>query len=189
MYGAWQIRPKRATLVAILAGAVMALSSGGCGGGGTETFETPTYPFSFDYPADWKPSRIKEFTYGAGAGERTIAVQLKPPEDQVVVTQYKLAGSVPEGQPANQQEVDRIVNRLAKQSDGVASEAEKVEYGGIPGYRYVIEYDVDGKTLRNDITFLFRDDDEFQINCQSSPANREKVEEGCEKVLSTIQFD
>lgn len=179
--------------IAIAAMMAFALFASGCGGG-DEKFETSTYPFTFEYPEGWKATRNAAFIYGAGAGERSIAVQYQPkagqvPYDQVVVTQYKLPNSLPEGVIANQKEVDRVVRRLAKQSGGTATDARAVTYGGISGYQYVIEYETDGKQLSNTITFLFTGDDEYQINCQSTQQNRDAVEEGCDKVLSTLKFE
>ncbi len=181
---------KQATMVraigALAAAAVLAFAAG-CGG--DEEFETPTYPFSFEYPSGWKAVRNAAFTFGAGAGERSVSAVYKSPNDQVVVTQYKLNTTLPPGVIANQREVDRVVRRLARQSGGTATEARKVEFGGVSGYQYVIDYESGGVPLRNTLTFLFRGDDQFQITCQSSEANREAVDEGCDMVLSTIKFD
>lgn len=175
------------SMALVLVGMVSALAAG-CGG--DESFETPTYPFSFEYPSGWKATRNAAFVYGAGAGERSISVQYKPPLDQVVVTQYKLQKTLPAGVVANQKEIDRIVRRLAKQAGGTATDARAVNYGGIPGYQYAIEYkEPGGKQLRNTITFLFKGNDEFQVNCQSTSENRDTVEEGCDMVLSTLKFE
>lgn len=174
---------------AATAAALLAFVTVAAGCGGPEKFETPTYPFSFEYPSGWKTTRSADFVYGAGAGERSISVQYKPPKDQIVVTQYKLPGTVPPGESANQKEIDRIARRLAKQAGGTTSEARPVTFGGIPGYQYIIEYPDGTTTLRNNVTFLFRGNDEFQIICQSSPENRDTVEEGCDQVLSTIKFE
>jgi hypothetical protein len=168
-----------------MAAALALAVAAGCGG--DEQFETPTYPFSFEYPSGWKAARNAAFTFGAG--ERSVSVIYKLPNDQVVVTQYKLNTTLPPGVIANQREVDRVVRRLAKQSGGTATEARKVEFGGISGYQYVIDYQSGGVPLRNTLTFLFRGDDQFQITCQSSEANREEVDKGCDMVLSTIKFE
>lgn len=184
----WSSRSRRAGQGIALAFA-LAVTGLAAGCGGDEKFETSTYPFSFEYPSGWKATRNAAFVYGAGAGERSIAVVYKAPNDQVVVTQYKLQKTLPPGIVANQREVDRIVRKLAKQSGGKATEARPVNYGGIPGYQYVIEYTTNGQQLQNTITFLFSGDDEFQVNCQSSPENRDVIDEGCDKVLSTLKFE
>lgn len=180
---------KLSTGLAILL--VAAFAAAGCGDDEVETatFETPTYPFSFDYPDGWKVTRNPTFVFGSDEAVRSIGVSLEQPHDQVTITQYKLSEELPEGFNANQDEIDRIVRRLTRQADGTASDSKAVSYGGIPGYQYVVEYPAaDGTELRTTMTFLFRGEDEFLVNCQSSPANREALEAGCNQVLDSLKF-
>lgn len=161
----------------------------GCGGDGEKRFSTPTYPFTFSYPSDWKVTRNASFNYGSSSGKRSLSVALKEPYDQVTITQYKLKRTLKSGENGNQREVDRVVAKLTAQAKGTASDATTVKYGGIPGFQYVVEYPAaDGTELRNTLTFLFEGDDEFQVNCQSSPKYRTELEQGCEKVLDTLKF-
>lgn len=177
-----------AILVAVLAGAAVAAT--GCGGSSDKQFTTPTYPFSFSYPSGWTLSRNAAFSFGSGSGERSLSIALKAPNDQVTLTQYKLRKTLPAGINGNQREVDRVVARLTAQAKGTASDSKMVSYGGIPGYEYVVEYEAPDKTiLRNKLVFLFRGKDEFQVNCQSSPKNREELEKGCQQVLNTLKFN
>lgn len=177
-------------LCAMVVAVLVALPTvAGCGGEGEKTFSTPTYPFSFSYPSDWKLTRNAAFSYGSGAGERSVSVSLKDPYDQVTITQYKLKKTLPEGVNGNQKELDRIVARLTSEAKGASSEAEVVEHGGIPGYQYIVEYSSpDGTLLRNQLVFLFNGDDEYQINCQSTDKNRAELEKGCNLVLDTLAF-
>jgi hypothetical protein len=172
---------------AIVAGALFA----GCGGGGSQSFTTPTYPFSFDYPAGWTLSRGANFTYGSSnSALRSVSVALKEPHDQVTITQYKLRKTLPAGVNGYQPEVDRIVRRLTRQASGDASDAKVVKYGGVPGYQYIVEYPGGNSvTLQNKLTFLFKGKYEFQINCQSSPKNREELNKGCDQILGSLKFN
>lgn len=187
-------RPKRASRrglqAAVIVVAFALLAATGCGGDSEKTFSTPTYPFSFSYPSDWKLTRNAAFNYGSGAGKRSVSVSLKDPYDQVTITQYVLKKTLPEGVNGNRKEVDRIVARLTAEAKGTASDGEIVEYGDIPGYKYVVEYEaLDGTILRNQLVFLFKGKDEFQINCQSTEKNRKELEKGCELVLDTLEFN
>jgi hypothetical protein len=171
---------------AVLGGALL----GGCGGGGSQSFTTPTYPFSFDYPSGWTLSRGANFTYGSNdSAVRSVSAALKEPFDQVTITQYKLKKTLPAGTNGYQPEVDRIVARLTKQAKGSAGDAKVVKYGGVPGYQYVVEYPGGGKTLQNKLTFLFKGQDEFQINCQSAPENRKALNDGCDQILDSLKFN
>ena len=63
-----------------------------------------------------------------------------------------------------------------------------MKYGGQPGYQYVVEYPGgESITLENKLTFLFKGQNEFQINCQSSEKNREALNEGCDQILETLE--
>ena len=184
------IKPARALLAGTLA-AVALVALSGCGGGGSKTFSTPTYPFSFDYPAGWTLNQTASFNYGSSASAlRLLSVALKEPYDQVTIAEYKLKKTLPAGVNGYKPEVDRIVNGLTKQARGSASNAKVVKYGGIPGYQYVVTYPGVGSiTLQNKMTFLFKGENEFQINCQSSPPNRDKLNAGCDQILNSLKFD
>jgi hypothetical protein len=184
-----QSRKYKAFLATITA-AIVALALAGCGGGGSSSFESPTYPFSFNYPSSWTLTRDAAFNYGSGgAGKRSVSAALKEPFDQVTITQYKLKKTLPAGINGNQSEVDRIVQRLVKQAKGSAGDAKVVKYGGIPGYQYLVEYPGGtNQTLQNKLTFLFQGKNEFQINCQSSQENRDDLNKGCDQILGSLKF-
>lgn len=186
-------RPKSvlSRAVALVAITAIALSASSCGGdGGEAQFTTPTYPFSFSYPEGWKVTRNAAFSYGSGAGRRSVSISLKDPYDQVTITQYLLKKAVPPGLNGNRKEVDAVVADLTKQAKGTAGDGEVVKYGGLPGYEYFVEYTApDGTELRNQLVFLFKGKDEFQVNCQSTEKNREELEKGCNLVLDTLEFN
>lgn len=187
---------RRALTFALFALLLTALFATGCGGGDNDeaqsaTFESETYPFSFDYPEGWKLTRNANFTYGSDSGaERAVSVALVNPYDQVTVTQYRLRRAVPAGENGNKRELDKLVAKLTKQSGGTSSEGKVVEVGGLPGYEYVIEFESeDARQLQNRVTFLFEGKDEIQINCQSTEEKRDELLAGCDEILSTFKFD
>lgn len=169
--------------------ALACLALAGCGGENQKQFSALNYPFSFSYPSGWKLTRNASFNYGSGSGERSLSIALKEPFDQVTITQYKLRRKLKPNENGNRREVDRVVAKLTTQANGTASDATTVKYGGTPGYQYVVEYPAaDGTELRNTLTFLFKGEDEFQINCQSSPKHRTDLDKGCEMVLGSLKF-
>lgn len=175
-------------MTATLAILLLAIGLMGCGED-KKDFATPTYPFTFEYPEGWKTTRDVALEFGAPNAERQLAVQLAAPYDQMVISQYKLKKSLPEGIIANQKEIDRIVGSLSKQSGGVASNAERVSVGGLEGYSYVIDFERGNVALRNELIFLFRDRDEFQLTCQSSEKRREQTQKGCDQIKETLKFN
>lgn len=179
-------------LLALLAAAAIAGCGGDDNGGGeAKEFTAATFPFTFDYPDGWTVARDAKFSYGSNdSAVRAVTATYKNPYDQVSITQYKLKKTLPDGVNGYQPEVDKIVKRLTKEAGGQAGDAEVVSYGGIPGYQYVVEYPGgSGETLQNKLTFLFKGKDEFQVNCQSSKANREKLNAGCDQILDSLSFE
>jgi hypothetical protein len=135
-------------------------------------------------------TRGANFSYGSSTeAVRSVSVALKEPYDQVTITQYKLKKTLPKGVNGYKPEVDRIVARLIKQAGGTAGDAKAVNYGGIPGYQYVVKYPGgENIKLENKLTFLFQGQNEFQVSCQSSPEKREELNKGCDQVLGSLKF-
>ncbi len=179
-------------IVLALLTAVLVAGCGSDNGGATKEFTAAAFPFTFDYPAGWTVARDAKFSYGSNASAlRAATATYKSPYDQVSITQYKLKKTLPEGVNGYQPEVDRIVKQLAREAGGTAGDAEVVTYGGIPGYQYVVQYPGGsrGETLQNKLTFLFDGGSEFQVNCQSSKANRVKLNAGCDQILGSLSFE
>jgi hypothetical protein len=176
-------------LPALLACACFSLT--GCGTSGSKEFSSAGYPFTFEYPGAWTLTRSAPPNYGTSAnGLRSVSVALKEPFDQVTITQYKLKKKLPAGVNGNQNEVDRIVKSLSHQAKGTAGDSKAVKYGGLPGYQYVIQYPAgEGVKLNNKLTFLFKAQNEFQINCQSSAKNADELNDGCDEILESLKFN
>ena len=162
----------------------------GCGSG-TKHFSEPSYPFSFDYPGTWTLTHsAAENPTTSVNGLRAVSVALEEPLDQVTITQYVLKKTLPAGVNGNQNEVDRIVKSLTRQAKGSAGDSKPVKFGGLPGYQYTINYPGGkGITLTNKLTFLFKAHNEFQINCQSTPAHMDELNDGCDEILGSLKFD
>lgn len=176
-------------LIVIIFVAIGIAKSGGNNTKPSSNFATPTYPFSFDYPAGWAVSKAAEFTYGSNDAERSVSIVYKSPLDQAAITQYQLNRVLLTDQNGNQKEVDKIVKRLTKQAGGTASDAAVVTYNGVPGYQYTVEYNIGATALRNELTFLFKGDKEYQVTCQSTPQNRTVVEAGCVQILNSFKIN
>jgi len=166
-----------------------AFAFAGCGGS-SKHFDATGYPFSFSYPGTWTLTRSGVAgDASTGTDLKAVSVALKEPFDQVTLNQYKLKKTLPSGVNGNQNEVDRIVKQLTREAKGSAGDGKAVKFGGLPGYQYVVEYPGGGGLqLKNKLTFLFRGQDEFQINCQSSPKNFDAMNKGCDQILESLKF-
>jgi hypothetical protein len=179
---------KRTAFIAVTVVAAYAVS--GCGATGSASFNDEAYPFSFDYPGTWTLSRNVSSDDDIAAQQRkSVSVALKEPYDQVTLTEFKLKKKLPKGENGFRPEVDRIVGNVVKGAKGKAGKAKVVKYGDAPGYQYVITYPGgEGVTLQSQLTFLFRGQYEYLINCQSSPENRDELQDGCDQILDSVQF-
>jgi hypothetical protein len=74
-----------------------------------------------------------------------------------------------------------VISRLA----GRRVSGRRVEYGGLPGYEYVIDVESPAQG-RSRMAVLFDRATEYLINCQSTPSNRGAVEAACRKALQTL---
>jgi len=79
-------------------------------------------------------------------------------------------------------EVDKVIGGLA----GKSVSGHEVEYGGLPGYEYVISVSKPAQG-QSRLAVLFDGNVEYLVNCQSTPDDREKVEKGCRTVLDSIK--
>lgn len=150
------------------------------------SFSSDSYPFSFDYPSNWTLSQSRP----AGADHGTVTVALREPLDQVQLTSFTMKKEIPKGENANQNEVDAIVDRIAKAENGKAGKARAVEYGDANGYQYTLSYPASSSvSLKSRLTMLFSGATQVSINCQSSPENRKELSDGCDKILESIKLD
>jgi hypothetical protein len=162
---------------------------GGCGGGPGE-FRVAAYGYAFDYPGSWTLTRSSAFTPGSATnGEQSVTVALKEPYDQATLARYKLKKTLPAGANGNALEANRVVQRLALRAKGAAEPGKAVKYGGTPGYQFTLAYPAgNGTRLTNQLTLLFRGNDEFQISCQFTTQGRSELLDGCDQILRSLKF-
>ena len=105
------------------------------------------------------------------------------PDNLVIVQRYNLNTAITSENLANfKGEVDKVIGQLA----GHSVSGHEVEYGGLPGYEYVISVSQPAQG-QSRLAVLFDDKVEYLVNCQSTPDQRDKVEKGCRTVLDSIK--
>ncbi len=104
-------------------------------------------------------------------------------DNAVLLLRYDLSEVVDRAQlPDHVPEVDGIVSQFA----GRPTSGTVTDIGGIPAIRYEeIALVDDSRTSR--IVFLFEGNTEYEINCQSNAEGRERINQGCDQVLSTLR--
>lgn len=154
----------------------------GDGGDGNATFEREGFPFTFEYPDSF------EFTEDVTAaqtlgGESDDAVALVSDDDNaIVVERFTLNVEVDE---SNLDQVKQEADQLFQQVDPSA-EAQPGEIAGLPSLSLdaiAVPTPEDGESQ---FTLLFEGDQEYLINCQSTPAGRPEIEGACDLALETL---
>lgn len=151
------------------------------------TFSNEAYPFEFEYPPEWGVSENPSFEFGSGSATSSVAVQYAPPENQIVVSEYKLSRALAPDENAPQEEIQGVVDNLEDQTNGRASRLKVVRYAGAPGYEYTLRFrDESGQRLQSRIVFLFKGQSQIEVNCQSNRDGRDQIEAGCTELLDSL---
>lgn len=149
-------------------------------------FADPRFGFTFRYPRDWSTG---DFSYDAAltAGARpaaSMAVGVDK-DNSVLLTRYNLAKTVTARELRDQLvELDTVITDFA----GRPYVGEATEIGGLPAVRYqpfALRDDPAGRSSR--VVFLFDGTAEYELNCQSTASGRDKMNPGCDQMLSTLR--
>jgi hypothetical protein len=170
--------------VGVVLSIVAAFAVAGCGGsGGDKTFDVDGIGVTFRYSP--KFHRIRNVTFGESAGAQAVTrggVALDK-VNAILVSRYRLRLPIGKDNLARyKDEVDGVISKLA----GKPVSGRQVEYGGLPGYEYVLALRTPAQG-RSRMAVLFDQATEYLLNCQSTPAARKRIEEGCRKAFATLE--
>jgi hypothetical protein len=173
----------RRSAVGLVLLAVAAFAVAGCGASGDKTFEADGIGVTFEYSP--KFHRIRNITFGQSAGAQAVtrAGVALDKVNAIIVSRYRLNVAIDKGNLASYKgEVDRVIGELA----GKRVSGRRVAYGGLPGYEYLIAIKTPAQG-QSRMAVLFDRMTEYLLNCQSTPAKRDRIEEGCRKALGTLE--
>jgi hypothetical protein len=171
-----------AASLGVLAIGAIGLVACGSDDSGPSTFEEDGFPFTFEYPEDFELTEDITFDQSlGGASDEDVSVNLD--EDNGIVLQRVTLN----------QEVDETNLAVAKREfDGLIAQVdpdaqgETGETAGFPSLEYepiALTTPEDGESR---ILFLFEGDQEYVLNCQSTPERREEVDAACEQMRDTL---
>ncbi len=146
------------------------------------TFADDRFGFTFRYPGELREAEVTRAAAGDAPLART-ALGLDS-ENLLAVQKYETSVPVTEGNlPQAVEELNAKVSELSgKPAAGVI-----VVVGGFPGVRYD-QVDVpEPRDGLSRLVFLFDQTTQYQINCQSTPARRIRIDQVCDQVLTTLQ--
>ncbi len=162
-----------------------------CGGGDREgdgasadrTFSDDNFAISFKYPEYLKRGRVTEVAESAG-GEPVAQTALAIDEaNAIFLAKYEVNAEVTDENIATfAPQVDQLVQQLT----GRPVSGQTTRVGGFPAIRYddvALNTPPQGQSR---LVFLFDGAVEYLVNCQSTPEERDAINRGCDRVLTTM---
>lgn len=171
-------------------GVALAVVIAGCGGAsesgtgvGDKTFSDHRFALTFSYPDILTPEEVSDVAFSNGEAEARAALALDT-HNAVVLSKYTI----------NLPVTSTNIAAVAPQFDEAVAEAvgrpvrgEITDVGGLPAVRYgaiPIEQPAQGESQ---LLFVFDQRDEYQLNCQSTPEERTRLNEACARVMATLR--
>ena len=165
--------------------ALAAVALAACGNESDGVFDVEGFPFTFEYPDDFEETDELDFVEELGASaEQSAAVGIDE-EDGLFVQRFTLKIAIDESNlNLAKREIDRLLGEVAPDAS-----AQPTEVAGLPALtadEVSVPSVEDGESR---LTFFFDGDQEYLLNCQSTPDQRATVEEACDLALETLTLD
>ena len=177
-------------LAAALAALVLALA--GCGGDddgangdSVATFDVEGFPVHFQYPGGFTLSEDVSFDQSLGGNADDSAAVGLDDDSGIIVQRFTLRIAVDQKNlDLVQEEIDGLI---AQVDPGAASQPTTI--AGLPALTAdaLAVSSIEGGESR--LTFVFDGDQEYLLNCQSTPETRSEIADACDQALSTLSVD
>ena len=162
----------------MLALAVLALA--GCGGGGSKPLalqEVSTHGARFTAPGDWRVTRTPK---------TVSAAPVEGGDELVSVSIFRLLRPyAPALWPRVVPELDRAAGELARQLSGTVGSARTLTVAGGRAREYELSFQRQGRGVRERITFVLRDQREYELLCRWSTGRAEPA--ACATLVSSFR--
>ena len=175
------MRRRNATwLAAVALGAIGLIA---CGDSGPATFEEDGFPFTFEYPDGFEVSDDPTFSQNLGGeSDETVAVAVND-DNGIVLQKFTLRAEVDQTNlSVAKDEIDGLIAGV----DADAQGGEAGETAGFPSLEYGLVKLTTPEDGESRILFLFEGDQEYVLNCQSTPDEREEIAAACDRMLETV---
>jgi hypothetical protein len=166
------------TLALVLGGLLV-----GCGGDSEDgTFDREEFPFTFSYPGEFEETEEVSIDQALGANADETAAVGVDSDNILLIQSFTLNIAIDE---SNLNLAKREIDGLVQQLDPEAA-SEETEIAGLPALQLdeIAVPSIEDGTSR--LTAIFDGDQEYYVNCQSTPEHRDEVEEACDLALETF---
>jgi hypothetical protein len=159
----------------------------GCGGDDDDSepsiFESESFPFTFEYPDGFEVTDDVSISQELGvAADETVGIAMDD-DNALLLQRFTLNRAIGQGTlDLAKQELDALV----QQFDPDAAPGEPGELAGFPSLTYDAVALTTPEEGESRLIVLFEGDQEYLINCQSSPDGRDEIEEACDLAIETL---
>lgn len=171
---------RRLLPAALILAALLTLSA--CGAEKDGTFDESAYPFTFTYPDGFQESDDVTVSKSLGGGGSDAKAVLTEEHDGIFLFRYDLSRTIDQ---SNLDQAAQEFTKLFRSTDPTAS-ATKTEVGGLPALEINVSNIPGVDNGESRIIAVFQGDQEYFINCQSTPDHRDDVEAACDQALDTL---
>jgi hypothetical protein len=168
--------------------ALAVIALGACGDDGEESdgvFDREDFSFTFEYPDGFTEVEEVNTDLQVGSEAAATAAVMTDDQDGLLVEQYELSIDV------DASNLDLVQGEIERLFQSVAPDAKprQTEVAGLPALEYESIEVPSREGAESRFVFIFEEDREYLINCQSTDVAREEVAEACELALSTFAPD
>jgi hypothetical protein len=156
-------------------------------GDGEQRFEG--HGIAFDYPGGWDrlPAQTPPIPPGAPAAVFVERVGYREPVDLVFVAAYRVS-ELPGGGDVTGPGLDRLLAAFAEAVGGdVAAPVEPIPHPSLEAHQARVRAEAAGTPIETRAVFLTDGTTLWAISCQSSAANRQELERGCDLIVSSFR--
>jgi hypothetical protein len=173
-------RPGRGNRALSPALALALLALAGCGGGGSKPAalqQVSAYGARFSVPSGWRVTRTATTVSAAPAGKT---------DELVSVSLFRLLRPYkPDLWARVVPELDRAAGQLARQLSASLTASHTVTVAGGRAREYALSFQRQGHTVRERITFVLRDQREYELLCRWRSSDEEPA--ACPLLVSSFR--
>jgi hypothetical protein len=161
----------------------------GCGGDDDDsepaTFAGDAFPFTFEYPDEFEftedVSAEQQLGGSDDAADEAVAIAMDE-DNGLIIERHTLNAEVsPADMGLVKREFDGLIQQLDPDADG-----EEGNLAGFPSLTYAAVPVPGLNDGESRLIVLFEGDEEYIINCQSTPDGREEIEQACDRAVDTL---
>ncbi len=146
---------------------------------------------TFTVPPGWVSLGQASFEAETGDQQWTEGFGVEPGTNAVIVSEYALGQAVTEADSAAvAAELETLFASVVQEQGGeITSPLTSVTVDGLPAFHVAFTGEVDGTPHQTEITVVFRDTQQWNIQCQSDGSHRADVSQGCELISSSFAVE